>query len=106
MSIPFWQKDPDAPFATLLSVIAGSCHPEAWEDAYEDLQRIARDHPDTPRMIRFKDELRRVIRDPSLVSRADLSYAAVYSDGSAEKFLARLWRDLYPDEPLPDGRTG
>lgn len=106
MSIPFWQKDPDAPYATLLRVIAGACHPEAWEDAYEDLQRVARDRPDTEQMIRFKDELRRAIHDPSQVAHKDLFEAAVYSDGSAEKFLARLWRDLYPDEPLPDGRTG
>lgn len=108
MSMPFWQEDPDAPFATLLGVIAGACHPEAWEDAYEDLKRIARDHPDTPRMIRFKDELRTAIREPSRIPRAELSDAAQYSDGSAEKFLARLWSDLYRDEsmPAPPGRDG
>lgn len=101
MSIPFWQENPDAPFATLLSVIAGACHPEAWDEAYEDLRRIAREHPDTERMTRFKSELETAIRDPSQIPRADLFDAAQYDDGSPEKFLARLWRDLYPNEPLP-----
>lgn len=101
MPVPFWETDPDAPFATLLSVVAGCCHPEAWEDAYEDLQRIARDHADTDEMVRFKQELRQAIRDPSQVPDGALYRAAQYADGSDEKFLARLWRDLYPEEPLP-----
>lgn len=101
MTAPFWQEHPDAPFATLLSVVSGTCHPEAWEDAYEDLQRIARDHPDTPKMIRFKEELRTAIREPSRAPHAELAEAAEYDDGSAEKFLARLWHDLYPDERAP-----
>lgn len=99
----FWQDDPDAPFATLLGIVEGSCHPEAWEDAYEDLQRIAREHADTAEMTRFKAELRQAIRDPGQIPDGALYRAAQYADGSESRFLARLWRDLYPDEPLPAG---
>jgi hypothetical protein len=101
VSIPFWQEDPDAPYATLLSVVAGTCHPEAWEEAYADLQRIAREYPDTPRMIRFKKELRDALRDPARLPPGELFDAAQYSDGSESAFLARLWRDLYPGEAPP-----
>lgn len=101
MSIPFWQEDPDAPYATLLSVVAGACHPEAWDDAYAELRAIARERAGTPRMIRFKRELGAALRDPAVVPPGELFDAAQYSDGSEAAFLARLWRDLYPDEPLP-----
>lgn len=101
MTKRFWQDAPDAPFATLLGVVEGSCHPEAWEDAYEHLQRIAREHPDTAEMTRFKAELRQAIQDPGQIPDGALYRAAQYDDGSDANFLARLWRDLYPGEPLP-----
>lgn len=101
MSIPHWQEHPDAPFATLLGVAATYCHPEAWEGAYGQLQRLARDRPDDPEMVRFKAELSAAIAAPSQAPHADLSDAAEYDDGCADAFLARVWRDLYPGEPLP-----
>jgi len=96
----FWQDQPDAPYATLLGIIEAHCHPEMDEDAYPDLQRVAQ-QPDVPRMNIFKRELREVIIDPSVIPPGSLEAASEYDDGSDEKFLARLWRDLYPDEPLP-----
>lgn len=100
MTIRFWQDDPDAPFGTLLWMIEAHCHPEADEDASPALKRLVRrtDVPDVPR---FKEQPIAAIRDPSRLPPDALDAAAEYSDGSDEKFLARLWRDLYPDERAP-----
>lgn len=95
------RRSPDTPFATLLDIAETYCHPEAWEGAYEQLRRLARERPDDPEMVRLKNELRAAIVDPSQVPRDDLFHAAEYDDGSGEKFLTRLWRDLYPDDEHP-----
>jgi hypothetical protein len=50
----------------------------------------------------FKAELRQAIADPSQLPDDELSEAVEYSDGRDEKFLRRLWHDLYGDEePAP-----
>lgn len=100
MTKPSWRDDPDTPYAILLGVIETYCHPSAWEEAYEQLQDLARDPGDEEMQV-FKRELREAIFDPRVLPEGDLEFAAQYSDGSDEKFLARLWRDLYPEEPLP-----
>lgn len=97
----FWVKDRDARFATLLRIVETYCHPEAYDEAYEDLQAVVARPTHKPVFDTFKSELRDAIRDPGQLPEGALFRAAVYEDGSAEKFLARLWRDLYPDEPLP-----
>jgi hypothetical protein len=94
----FWQDNPDAPFATMLGIIESHCHPEAWDDAYDYLIELAHDPEPGERMLRFKEELRQAVRDPSQVPEGAVFRAASYDDGSAEKFLKRLWRDLYGDE--------
>jgi hypothetical protein len=94
----FWRKNPDAPFATLLSVVNTHCHPEAYDEAYEDLIRFARSPEPVEKMVRFKEQLREALREPSQVPAGALSTAAQYDDGSDEKFLRRLWRDLYGGE--------
>lgn len=99
----YWQDEPDAPYATLLGIVEGHCHPEAWEEAYDDLKELA-ERTDDPEMDTFKRELCEVIADPSVLPDDALFTAAEYDDGSDEKFLARLWRDLYPDEPYPGAR--
>jgi len=103
MAKRFWQYEPDAPFATLLRLVETYCHPEAYDEAYEDFQEAVALPSHDPVFDRFKEELREAIRDPAQVPEGALFRAAVYDDGSAERFLARLWRDLYPDEPLPSG---
>lgn len=100
MTDRFWQDNPDAPFGTLLSMIEAHCHPEADEDAYPALKRLVR-RADVPKVPRFKEQLIEAVRDPERLPKGALFRAAEYSDGSAERFLARLWGDLYPDEPLP-----
>jgi len=100
MATRFWQDDPDAPYAVLLETVETYCHPEAWDGAYEQLQRrVARtDLPDVPV---FKRELGEALTDPSVLPHGALELAADYDDGSDKAFLTRLWRDLYPEEPLP-----
>lgn len=100
MSDQYWRDDHSAPWATLLRVVDTYCHPERADDAYERLQHLAK-HADTERMRAFKQELRDAIRDPARIPEGALSRAADYDDGSDIKFLTRLWRDLYPDEPIP-----
>lgn len=101
MSDRFWQKNPDAPFALLLRVVETYCHPEAYDEAYDDLKQVVHMPERDPAFDRFKEQLIEAIHDPSRLPEGALFRAAQYDDGSAEKFLARLWRDLYPDEPLP-----
>lgn len=100
MNEPFWQTKPDAPFATLINVARTYCHPELDEDAYESLRRLAQ-RDDDEEMTTFKQELRDGLVRPEKVPQAELSRAVQYDDGSADKFLRRLWHDLYPDEPVP-----
>ena len=53
------------------------------------------DHPDAPFALLME------IVETYCHPEGALARATEYEDGSQEKFLARLWRDLYPDEPLP-----
>ena len=51
----------------------------------------------------FKQELRRLLLgDLDNLSPGALWTAAEYGDGSDEKFLRRLWRDLYVNEPIDE----
>lgn len=98
----YWLDDSDAPFATLLRVVGTYCHPEAGPDAYDDLITLARTRDDDEEMRRFKDELRRVLAGDRTGLHPDALFAATaYGDGSDDAFLRRLWRDLYPSEPVP-----
>lgn len=96
----YWKRHPDARFATLLRLISAHCHPEAYEEAYDDLIELAHE-PDPPEEVRvFKDELRDAVVDPGQLPSGALFTAAEYGDGSDEAFLRRLWHDLYGDEPV------
>src|SRR2546423_332504 len=97
----YWREDKNAPFAILLGTIEAHCHPEAYDEAYEDLIQRAR-HPEGDAGINdFKEQLRTALQDTSKLPEDALFTAAQYSDGSDDRFLSRLWRDLYPNEPLP-----
>lgn len=107
MSTRYWRDDPQAPFATMLRVISHYCHPEAHDEAFEELTALTRRSDPPERLVRFKEELRQVLsgnRD-GLPPKAVFA-AASYDDGSDEAFLQRLWHDLYPDEPVPAPPTG
>ena len=48
----------------------------------------------------FKAELREALADPGALPDDELFKAVDYADGSDERFLRRVWRDLYGDEPV------
>lgn len=99
MSKKFWNVDPNVPFGTLIALTGIYCHPEAYDEAYDDLKTLAKS--DDEEIKAFKSELRQAILSPERVPRDELNRAVQYDDGSVEKFLRRLWRDLYPDESFP-----
>jgi hypothetical protein len=91
----YWERHPDGPFVTLISVAATYLHPEVWD--LDDLKRFARcDDLDEARV--FKSELRVALRDPDQLPRGELSASVQYDNGSAEAFLIWLWYELYGDE--------
>jgi hypothetical protein len=95
----YWARNPQAPFATLIAVAATYCHPEAYDGAYADLIDRARAPESSDDEIRvFRAELRQALADPGQLPDDELFKAVDYGDGSDEKFLRRLWRDLYGDE--------
>ena len=89
-------------FATLIRVAGTYCHAEADENAYEELKRLAW-RADDEEMTRFKTELRDALTSLPTASRMALYYRVRYEDGSAVRFLRRLWRDLYPRDSVPVG---
>jgi hypothetical protein len=93
----YWKRHPDAPFATLIRIATTYLHPEA--DDLESLQQLAKRN-DRPEMRVFKAELRQAIAHPDQLPGDELFRHVQYDDGSDEKFLRRLWRDLYDDEPV------
>lgn len=100
-SARYWREDHDAPFATLLGIVDNYCHPEAGgEESYEELIDLAGRTGEIAEMRTFKEELSRALMGDKPPKGA-LTVAAEYADGSEDAFLRRLWRDLYPNEPLP-----
>jgi len=100
----YWLKDKNVPFATLLNVLEAHYHPEIRNDNYEGLVRWARKAgPDDVRMATFKNELTAVLqghREGLPPGAVDL--AAEYDEWDTdEEFLAWLWHELFPDEPVP-----
>ena len=98
MDQPYWIRHPDGPFVTLIAVAATYLHPEA--DEPELLQERAKDDDSDPEIRVFKTELRQAITHPGQLPGDELFRHVQYDDGSDEKFLRRLWRDLYGDEPV------
>ena len=64
---------------------------------YERLKRRVK-REDDQQMRVFKTELRQALADPRQLPEGELDDAVEYSEESDEKFLRRLWRDLYGDE--------
>jgi hypothetical protein len=101
VNLAYWAKNPQGPFATLIGVTATYCHPEAYDGAYQDLIARAQSPESDDDEIRvFKRELQDALADLSQLPDDELFKAVDYGDGSDERFLRRLWRDLYGDEPI------
>lgn len=96
----YWLTDDSAPYAILLRLIETYCHPSAWDGAYDQLRALAQRTDDLEMRV-FKRQLTAVITKPDCLPKWVLNAAADYDDGKDEAFLARLWQDLYPAEPLP-----
>jgi hypothetical protein len=91
---------PAGPFATLITVAATYCSPDADHGAYDDLISRARTpEPDDEEIGAFKTELQQALADPGQLPGDELFHAVDYGDGSDEAFLRRLWHDLYGDQP-------
>ena len=101
MTAGYWVRHPSDPFGTLIGVAATYCSPDADPGDYERLKRLAA-REDDQQMRVFKAELRQALADPGQLPRGELDNAAEYGDENDEKFLRRLWRDLYGGEPVPD----
>lgn len=101
----YWLDDPDAPFATLLDLLETYLEPEGPD--YEGLQQLARDpasYNAEDTMRKFKEQLREALADTSQIPGEEtLHSVAHFVEGNDERFLRRLWRDLYPGEPVPGG---
>jgi hypothetical protein len=95
----YWERHPDGPFATLIVVAATYCSPDADAGDYDRLKRLA-EREDNQQMRVFKGELSQALADPSQLPAGELDDAVEYDDGSDEKFLRRLWHDLYGHEPI------
>jgi hypothetical protein len=91
----YWLSNPNAPYATFLSIIQRYLHPEV-EDL-EALQQVAQRF-DLPEIATFKAQFREVIANPGLLPDGALAAAAAFEDGTPEAFLKRLWHELYGDE--------
>jgi hypothetical protein len=101
VSALYWERHPDGPFTTLIRVAATYCHPEQDLEAYDDLKYLASQNDDEEMQL-FKSELQRALADPGQLPDGALYREVQYDDGSDEKFLCRLWRDLYGDEPIAE----
>ena len=100
-----WVAGSDHRFATLLSYARTYLHPEVYNDAIDDLRYLLRqpEERQDPDTRRFKAELRMVILGQTEgLAPGALSEAAEYDDGDQDAFVRRLWRELFPNEPLPD----
>ncbi|WP_328988811.1 hypothetical protein OG394_21535 [Kribbella sp. NBC_01245] len=100
----YWYKDRSVPFGTLLNLVDAYCNPEAYDGAYEALvQRARSSKPEDSDIRIFKAELTQLLQgDRDGLHPHALGTAAEYDDYDDTAFLARLWHDLYPDEPVPE----
>jgi hypothetical protein len=94
----YWLDDPNASYATFLSVLTSYLNPEVMDE--EGLKGRATTYAELDEMVTFKKEFREVIADPAVLRKGALRTAAYFEDDSEEAFLARLWRELYGDESL------
>jgi hypothetical protein len=104
----YWRRDKSAPFATLLSMLETYYHPESRNDNYSALIERAREsRPDDAKMATFRRELIEVLRGhrEGLPPEAIGLAAADDEWDTDEEFLAWLWHELYPGEPVPSSAS-
>jgi hypothetical protein len=99
----YWERHPDGPFVTLISIATNYLHPENFD---LDLLKERVKHDDD-RMRVFKSDLREALRDPDRLPDSErygydgeLFASVQYENGCDEAFLVWLWHELYGDEPF------
>jgi hypothetical protein len=92
-------QNAEAPFYWLIRVIHDYCNPDV--DEFDQLVEDLKHHG--PWTIRFKEQHRAALLEPSQLPEDAIHWAASYDDGNDVRYLRRLWRDLYPNEPVPGG---
>lgn len=100
----YWLKDDSVPFATFLGVLQAYYHPEVRNENFELMsQRAELDSPDDAEWATFKTEFVQLLEGHREGLRPGaIDIAAGYDDfDTDDEFLTWLWRELYPDEPLP-----
>lgn len=86
-------------FGWLYRSLEGFLHPEV--NDFDALYRFTRS--DDPAAIQFKQQLQVAIENFDDEIDYHLDYTTAYDDGSGDRYLRRVWRDLYPGEPVPGG---
>ncbi|MFC0624550.1 hypothetical protein [Kribbella deserti] len=103
---PYWhgKANESVPFYILLNLLEAYCHPEVRAESYELLKARARkSRPDDEEMQQFKVELAALLRgERDGLHPQAITQATWYDDEDSDtEFLAKIWSDLYPDEPIP-----
>ncbi|MGW6198793.1 hypothetical protein ACWF0M_21795 [Kribbella sp. NPDC055110] len=100
----YWLRDGGGPFATFLVVVDTYYHPEVRNENFDALIHRARaNRPDDDQMATFKSELAQLLQgERHGLHPAAISTAAQYDEWNTDdEFLAWLWHELYPSEPIP-----
>ncbi|MFI5734032.1 hypothetical protein ACIA49_28210 [Kribbella sp. NPDC051587] len=99
----YWLEDDAVPFATFLQIIQTYYHPEVRHDNFAELVQLARQDGGGDKMAAFKQELAQLVSGGREGLRPNaIGIASGYDDWATdEEFLAWLWNELYPSEPVP-----
>ncbi|GAB3399995.1 hypothetical protein [Flindersiella endophytica] len=92
-------ENTEAPFYWLISTLRTYLEPEVYD--FDQLVDDLQSRSEWTRQ--FKDQHRAALLDPSQLPDGAIYWAASYDDGNQVRYLRRLWRDLYPGEPVPGG---
>ncbi|WP_427885369.1 hypothetical protein ACQHIV_24230 [Kribbella sp. GL6] len=100
----YWLRDSGGPYATFLAVVDTYYHPEVRNENFDALVHRARaNRPDDTQMMTFKTEFVQLLESDRQGLHPDaISTAAQYDEWDDDgEFLAWLWHELYPSEPVP-----
>ena len=85
----YWERHPEMPFVTLITVAATNCSPDAFDGAYPDLISRARTpDPDDEEIRTFAAELRQALADPGQLPGDELSAAVEYTTAATRRSCA------------------
>ena len=83
----YWERHPDGPFVTLISVAANYLDPENYD--LDDLKALAKREDDDEMRV-FKSELLQALLEPGRLPGDELFESVEYANGSDEAFLVWL----------------